>query len=83
MQATGIGSVHLEATPAALADVLKTLRAKLEAMGGSVMIAYAPSTMPALDAWGDPGDALPLMRALKQQFDPKSTLNPGRFVGGL
>jgi glycolate oxidase FAD binding subunit len=83
MQATGIGSVYLEATPAALADVLKTLRAKLEAMGGSAMIAHAPSVMSALDAWGDPGDALPLMRAVKQQFDPKSMLNPGRFVGGI
>jgi glycolate oxidase FAD binding subunit len=83
MQATGIGSVHLEATPAALADVLKTLRTKLEAMGGSAMIAHAPSAKPALDAWGNPGDALPLMRAVKQQFDPKSTLNPGRFVGGI
>jgi glycolate oxidase FAD binding subunit len=83
MQATGIGSVHLEAAPAALADVLKTLRTKLEAMGGSATIAHAPSAMPALDAWGNPGDALPLMRALKQQFDPKSTLNPGRFAGGI
>jgi glycolate oxidase FAD binding subunit len=83
MQATGIGSVHLEATPAALADVLKTLRTKFEAMGGSAMIAHRPSAMPAPDAWGNPGDALPLMRAVKQQFDPKSTLNPGRFVGGL
>jgi glycolate oxidase FAD binding subunit len=83
MQATGLGSVHLQGTPAALADVLKTLRAKLEAMGGSVMIAHAPSAMPALDAWGNPSNALPLMRAVKQQFDPKSTLNPGRFVGGI
>jgi glycolate oxidase FAD binding subunit len=39
--------------------------------------------MPPLDAWGEPGDALPLMRAVKQQFDPKGTLNPGRFVGGI
>ena len=36
-----------------------------------------------LDAWGSPGDSLPLMRAVKEQFDPKGTLNPGRFVGGI
>jgi glycolate oxidase FAD binding subunit len=83
IQATGIGSVYLEAPPAALADALKTLRSKFEAMGGSLMIAHRPSAMFALDAWGDPGDALPLMRSIKQQFDPKSTLNPGRFVGGI
>src|SRR5271156_788583 len=42
MQATGIGSVHLEAMPAVLAGVLKTLRTKLEAIGGSAMIVHAP-----------------------------------------
>ena len=83
IQATGIGSVYLEAPPAALADALKTLRSKIEAMGGSLMIAYRPAAMLSIDAWGDPGDALPLMRSVKQQFDPKSTLNPGRFVGGI
>jgi glycolate oxidase FAD binding subunit len=83
IQATGIGSIYLEATPTALAGVLKKLRSKLEGMGGSVIIAHHPSAMPALDAWGNPGDALPLMRAVKQQFDPKSALNPGRFVGGI
>jgi FAD/FMN-containing dehydrogenase len=36
-----------------------------------------------IDAWGDPGDTLPLMRSIKQRFDTKSTLNPGRFVGGI
>ena len=36
-----------------------------------------------LDAWGTAGDTLPLMRALKQQFDPRGVLNPGRFVGGI
>jgi glycolate oxidase FAD binding subunit len=83
IQATGIGSVYLEAPPAALADALKTLRSKFEAMGGSLMIAHRPAAILSIDAWGDPGDALPLMCAMKQQFDPKSTLNPGRFVGGI
>jgi glycolate oxidase FAD binding subunit len=83
IQATGIGSVYLEARPAALADALKTLRSKFEAMGGSLMIAHRPAAILSIDAWGDPGDALPLMRAIKQQFDLKSTLNLGRFVGGI
>jgi glycolate oxidase FAD binding subunit len=39
--------------------------------------------MSHLDAWGQPGDALPLMRAVKNQFDPKNTLNPGRFLAGI
>jgi glycolate oxidase FAD binding subunit len=83
IQATGIGAVHLQAAPDVLSDTLGLLRIKFEAMGGSLMIAHHPQAMPQLDAWGNPGDALPLMRAVKQQFDPKSTLNSGRFVGGI
>ncbi|HLF48419.1 MAG TPA: FAD-linked oxidase C-terminal domain-containing protein [Methylomirabilota bacterium] len=34
--------------------------------------------------WGSvaPG-ALAVMRRIKQEFDPRGVLNPGRFVGGL
>jgi glycolate oxidase FAD binding subunit len=83
VQATGIGCVHLEGEPATIAPVLKSLRAEIEPTGGSLVIAHRPATMPQLDAWGDPGDTLPLMRAIKQQLDPAATLNPGRFVGGI
>jgi glycolate oxidase FAD binding subunit len=83
VQASGIGFVYLEAAPAEIGSTLQSLRAKLEALGGSLMIAHGPSVIPSLDAWGNPGDALQLMHAVKSQFDPKSTLNPGRFVGGI
>jgi glycolate oxidase FAD binding subunit len=83
VQATGIGCIYLEGDPGIVASILKTLRASLERAGGSLVIAHRPRAMPPLDAWGEPGDALPLMRAVKQQFDPKGTLNPGRFVGGI
>jgi glycolate oxidase FAD binding subunit len=74
VQATGIGYARLErAADAAL------LRRDLEAKGGSLMI-LTPSD---LDAWGTPGDALPLMRAVKQQFDPDFILNRGRYVEGI
>jgi glycolate dehydrogenase FAD-binding subunit len=36
------------------------------------------------DPWGPPPEgALRLMRALKLQFDPTGTCNPGTFVGGI
>ena len=34
------------------------------------------------DVWGEP-DALPLMRRVKQRFDPKGICNPGIYVGGI
>jgi glycolate oxidase FAD binding subunit len=83
MQATGIGWLRLDAETENLHTVLSDLRFELEHSGGSLALCHHPSEMSHLDAWGQPGDALPLMRAVKNQFDPKSTLNPGRFVGGI
>ncbi len=72
IQATGIGYARFDGD-------LEKLRSAMEQDGGSVTM-LGPTK---LDAWGSPGDALPLMRAVKAQFDPKGTLNPGRFVGGI
>jgi glycolate oxidase FAD binding subunit len=37
------------------------------------------------DPWGagEDGQALELMRRVKQRFDPARTCNPGVFVGGI
>jgi glycolate oxidase FAD binding subunit len=83
MQATGIGWLRLDAAPENLHAVLSDLRFELEHSGGSLALCHHPSEMAHLDAWGQPGDALPLMSAVKNQFDAKNTLNPGRFVGGI
>jgi glycolate oxidase FAD binding subunit len=48
--------------------------------GGAVVTAGAP---PGVDVWGYRGDALPLMRRVKEQFDPAGVLAPGVFVGGI
>jgi glycolate oxidase FAD binding subunit len=81
--AIGIGTIYLAGAPNDLTAALKNLRGKIEQLGGSLVISRRPDAMPQLDAWGSAGDALSLMRAVKQQFDPKSTLNPGRFVGDI
>lgn len=83
LQATGIGWLRLEGEPENLHAVLSDLRFELEASGGSLIAFHQRAGMSPLDAWGKPGDALPLMRAVKNQLDPKNTLNPGRFVGGI
>jgi glycolate oxidase FAD binding subunit len=60
------------------------LRAHAEKAGGSSVLLSAPLEIKkSFDAWGDAGNALPLMRAVKQQLDPHGILNPGRFVGGI
>ena len=52
--------------------------------GGSLVILSAPPAIKAIvDVWGPIGNPLPLMRTLKQQFDPQGCLNPGRFVGKI
>jgi glycolate oxidase FAD binding subunit len=81
--AIGIGTVYLAASPSELAAILKNLRDEIEPLGGSLVVAHRPDAMPTLDTWGNAGDALELMRAVKKEFDPRSTLNPGRFVGGI
>jgi len=84
-QGAGIGWLRLEATsPGALLAAILRVRAGAALLGGSLVVAEAPAALaPELDVWGDPGDALHLMRALKQRFDPGGVLNPGRFVGGI
>lgn len=82
-EATGIGWLRLDGSPDHLHSAMRELRTELERGGGSLIVLHRPAGIAPLDAWGNVGDALPLMRAVKQQFDPKSTLNPGRFVGGI
>jgi glycolate oxidase FAD binding subunit len=81
--ATGLGWLRLEGKPGSLRDALQTLRGQLQGLDGSLVALHRPDKMPAFDAWGSAGDALPLVKAVKQQLDPKNTLNPGRFVGGI
>ncbi len=83
LYATGLGWLRLEGKPGALQEALQVLRDELQGQDGWLVALHRPSKMPAFDAWGTAGDALPLMKAVKQQLDPKNTLNPGRFVGGI
>ena len=84
IQATGLGYFRLQSTDGVnLHSALLQLRTALEQQGASLVVLSYPPEMPRIDAWGAPGNAQPLMAAIKQQFDPYRILNPGRFVGGL
>ncbi|HEV1992816.1 MAG TPA: FAD-binding oxidoreductase [Candidatus Acidoferrum sp.] len=81
--ATGLGWLRLEGKAGSLRGALQALRGELHGQDGSLVALHRPDKMPAFDAWGRAGDALALMKAVKHQLDPKNTLNPGRFVGGI
>jgi len=84
VQGTGLGWMRLESPRAdRLHAALSALRAEFERDAGSLFVAHRPAGMATMDAWGSPGDAFPLMLGLKNQLDPRGTLNPGRFVGGI
>lgn len=82
-QATGIGAVRLQGEVSRLSAAIERLRGEVEGKGGSLVILRRPKELDSVDAWGNAGDAVGLMRAVKEQLDPKRTLNPGRFVGGI
>jgi glycolate dehydrogenase FAD-binding subunit len=86
--AAAVGSlVAFGASPGAseLRQAVNAIRDFVAPLGGHAVLARAPqAARVGLDPWGpiDRG-ALGLMRGLKDEFDPKRVLNPGRFVGGL
>jgi glycolate oxidase FAD binding subunit len=59
-------------------------RERVAARGGSLVVVKAPPALKqAVDVWGPAGDAIGLMRRVKERFDPGRRLSPGRFVGGI
>jgi glycolate oxidase FAD binding subunit len=59
-------------------------RQSLVARGGSLVVVKAPLHLRReVDAWGPAGDAVGLMRRVKERFDPDRRMSPGRFVGGI
>lgn len=81
---TGIIRMSFDADERLVVDQIKRLRKSVVSSDGTLFIEKAPHDVKAeADAWGDAGATLSLMRTLKEAFDPKSLLNPGRFVAGI
>lgn len=80
----GLGQViiRLEPEPADARDRFLTARDVLSALADhAVVLAAPPAWKRGIDVWGPAPATLPVMKALKEQFDPGGVLNAGRFVG--
>jgi len=81
----GNGIVFARFSQFSQADLTNVLVAKLRpaavALGGSVVVVSTKleGLTPHL-IWGGRTEAIVLMERIKQQFDPRDVLNPGRFV---
>ena len=65
-------------------QIVEELREIWTRRGGSVVVREAPASFKEkVEAWGPLGSRLELTRRVKQKFDPRGTMNPGRFAGGI
>jgi glycolate oxidase FAD binding subunit len=76
----GVGRLVLPAgTDPGMVNQVRSICAET---GGFLTVLRGPIGLKqAIDIWGYTGNAVELMNAVKQQFDPQNCLSPGRFVG--
>lgn len=78
------GGENARPAPDSVRAAIDALRQNAWARGGSaVVVSVDPAIGHLVDPWGDVGDALPLMRALKARFDPNGILNAGHGPGNI
>ncbi|MET8382116.1 FAD-binding oxidoreductase [Streptosporangium canum] len=67
----------------AFAEFVSRVRDDLGRLGGGLTVLTAPQELAGrVDRWGPVG-ALPLLRRVKERFDPGRRMSPGRSVGGI
>lgn len=65
-------------------ELVTTLRRAVAGLDGSLVVEACPLALKErIDVWGEPAADFPLMRQIKEQFDPQGILSPGRFLGRL
>ena len=79
--ATGVIWLRVQAEAGQLARNLAPLQQQLLAVAPQTVIAAcAPELKPGLNVWGRPPKAAALMQRIRNRFDPRHTLNPGRYL---
>ncbi len=88
----GFGLIHagsglglLQFAPSTVTpQIIMEMRQYCQTKNGFLTVLEAPLDFKQqLDVWGYNGNALQIMRQIKQQFDPKNLLSPNRFVGKI
>ncbi|MFF4792903.1 FAD-binding oxidoreductase [Streptomyces sp. NPDC001276] len=69
--------------PAARARFLTSLRAEAAGLDALVTVRRRDGLPDGTDVWGPPPPTVPLMRAIKQQFDPADRFGAGRLAPWL
>jgi glycolate oxidase FAD binding subunit len=85
MHSTGLAWLRVDAADCApIVDFISDVRDFLATTGGTAVVLKGPLALrQQVDVWGTAGTALPLMKRIKEQFDPHGILNRGRFLGGI
>jgi glycolate oxidase FAD binding subunit len=79
---SGLGKIQIRGEN--VLPQLSKLRSLLELDGGFLTVLGASHTIKQqFEPWGYGGNAMEVMRRIKQKFDPNCILSPGRFVGGI
>jgi glycolate oxidase FAD binding subunit len=82
----GLGAVvaRLDFGPEGSARSLAEAQGVLLGLADTVTILTAPPPWKhGIDVWGRLPEGFDVMRSLREQFDPRRTINPGRFAGFL
>jgi glycolate oxidase FAD binding subunit len=78
---SGLGRSHFEK---AELSQLEKMRSLLQNYRGFLTILEAPILIKQqIEPWGYTGNALEIMRRIKQNFDPNNLFSPSRFVGEI
>ena len=80
----GTGVLYAACAAADGPSVAASLGAAASAAGGYAVVEAAPPALkPHLPLWGPPPGGLELMRRLREKFDPRGIMVPGRLGWGL
>jgi len=84
-QSLGLGVFRAQGNSSEqLLQSLTALRSAIRKLGGTLTVPRAPIEIKkVIDVFGERTTSYPLMVRVKQQFDPKGILSPGRFLGGI